>query len=109
MPKNVFMLSVSFTGSYIEDEPNFPPRNNLISQKIVWRKQGTEFQGTFQDLIKKSLQVFFKDFSRRLLKFQTFSRLYEPFSFGFFFSFSLPLPRSLIKPSYSTIYTYVHP
>ena len=54
MPKNVFMLSVSFTGSYIEDEPNFPPRNNLISQKIVWRKQGTEFQGTFQDLIKKS-------------------------------------------------------
>ena len=80
MPKNVFMLSVSFTGSYIEDEPNFPPRNNLISQKIVWRKQGTEFQGTFQDLIKKSLQVFFKDFSRRLLKFQTFSRLYEPWA-----------------------------
>ena len=26
---------VSFTGSYTEDEPNFPPQNNLSLQKKV--------------------------------------------------------------------------
>ena len=38
-------LSVSFTGSYTKDEPNFLLRDNLISQKIVWSRQGIEFQG----------------------------------------------------------------
>ena len=28
-------LRVSFTGSYTEDEPNFPRQNNLILQKKV--------------------------------------------------------------------------
>ena len=30
MHKNVFTLPVRFTGSYTEDEPNFPQENNLI-------------------------------------------------------------------------------
>ena len=30
-----FTLPVSLTGSYTEDEPNFPPQNNLILQKKV--------------------------------------------------------------------------
>ena len=33
MHKNVFTFSVSFTGSYTKDEPNFPLQNNLILQK----------------------------------------------------------------------------
>ena len=41
MHKNVFMLPVSFTGSYTEDKPNFPRQNNLILQKTV---SGVEFQ-----------------------------------------------------------------
>ena len=40
---------VSFIGSYTEDEPDFPRRNNLILQKIgVWHRQGSEFQGLFK-------------------------------------------------------------
>ena len=35
MHKNVFTLPVSFTGSYSEDEPNFPWQNNVILQKRV--------------------------------------------------------------------------
>ena len=35
MHKNVFTLPMSFTGSYTEDEPNFPRQNNLILQKMV--------------------------------------------------------------------------
>ena len=34
-------LPVSFTGSNTDDEPNFPRQNNLISQKILWRKQSS--------------------------------------------------------------------
>ena len=41
MHKNVFMLPVSFTGSYTEDKPNFPRQNNLILQTTV---SGVEFQ-----------------------------------------------------------------
>ena len=38
--KNVFTLQVSFIGSYTEDEPDFPPWNNLILQKtVVWHRQ----------------------------------------------------------------------
>ena len=35
MHKNVFTIPVSFTGSYTEDELNFPRQNNLILQKKV--------------------------------------------------------------------------
>ena len=46
--KNVFTLPVSFIGSYTDDEPDFPRRNNLILQeKGVWHRQGSEFQGLF--------------------------------------------------------------
>ena len=38
-------LTVSFTGSYTKDEPNFPLWDNLISQETVWSRQGIEFQG----------------------------------------------------------------
>ena len=48
MHNHVFTLPVSFTGSYTEEEPNFPQRNNPISQKVVWRKQGSEFQNLFK-------------------------------------------------------------
>ena len=42
----VFTLPMSFTGSYTEDELNFPWQNNLILQKKdVWHRQGWEFQG----------------------------------------------------------------
>ena len=41
MHKNVFMLPVSFKGSYTEDKPNCPRQNNLILQKTV---SGVEFQ-----------------------------------------------------------------
>ena len=39
---------MSFTGSYNEDEPNFPPQNNLILEKMVWHRQGSEFQRLFK-------------------------------------------------------------
>ena len=47
MHKHVFTLPVSFTGSYTEEEPNFPQRNNPVSQKVVRRKQRSEFQNLF--------------------------------------------------------------
>ena len=47
--KNFFTLNVSFTGSYNDNEPNFPQQNNLILQKKV----------TGEDKV-----VNFKDFSR---------------------------------------------
>ena len=43
---------MSYTGSYNEDEPNFPPQNNLILQKMVWHRQGSEFQGLFKATTK---------------------------------------------------------
>ena len=47
--KNVFTLLVSFIGSYVEDEQDFPRRNNLILQKTgVWHGQGSEMQGLFK-------------------------------------------------------------
>ena len=63
MPKNVLTTPVSCTGSYIEDEPNFPWQKNLILQEKV-------------SCVDKVVN--FKDFSRRLVKYKTFSRLYEP-------------------------------
>ena len=49
MHKNVVTLPASFTGSYTEDEPNFPRQTDLIFQKkVVWRRQGCKFQGLFK-------------------------------------------------------------
>ena len=78
-----FTLPVSFTGSYTEDQPNFRRQNNLILQKKV---SGVDKVVNFKDfsgLIQKS-NIFqgprpnSRNFSRRLVKFKAFSRLYEP-------------------------------
>ena len=47
MHKNVvtIRLPVNFTGSYTKDEADFALRDNLISQKTVWSRQGIEFPG----------------------------------------------------------------
>ena len=63
MPKNVLTIPLNCTGSYTENEPNFPWQKNLILQEKV----------SYVDKV-----VNFKDFSRRLVKYKTFSRLYEP-------------------------------
>ena len=63
MHKNVFILPVSFTGSYTGDEPNVPRQNDLILQQKV----------SGVDKI-----VNFKDFSRTSTEFKDFSRLYKP-------------------------------
>ena len=47
MPKNVLTVRMSFTGFCTGDEPKFPWQN-LISQKMVWYKQSSEFQGLFK-------------------------------------------------------------
>ena len=59
MHKNVFTIPVSFTGSYTEDELNFPRQNKLILQKKV----------TGIDKV-----VNFKDFSRPNKEISYFSR-----------------------------------
>ena len=61
--QNVFILPVSFTGSYTGDEPNVSRQNNLILQKKV---SGVD------------KVVNFNDFSRTLTEFKDFSRLYKP-------------------------------
>ena len=54
MHKNVLTLPVSLiTSSYTKDEPNFPQKKVSYVDKVVY----------------------FKDFSRQLVKFKTFSRL----------------------------------
>ena len=59
MYKNVVTLPKSFTGSYTEDEPNVPRQNNLIQQKkVVWRRQGCEFQGLFKTRPNKEIKYF---------------------------------------------------
>ena len=51
MHKNVFTLPVSFTGSHIEDEPNFPQRKKTnFTENCVRCRQGSEFQGLFKTL-----------------------------------------------------------
>ena len=45
----IHMLPVSFTGSYTEDEPNFPQENYIIfTEKGEKHRQGSEFQGLFK-------------------------------------------------------------
>ena len=46
MHKNVFTFLMSFTGSYTDDEPNFPWQNNLILQKKA--SGADKFQGFFK-------------------------------------------------------------
>ena len=56
-------MPLNCTGSYTEDEPNFPwQKNRILQEKVSCVDKGVNF----------------KDFSRRLVKYKTFSRLYEP-------------------------------
>ena len=59
MHKNIFTVPVSFAGSYTEDKPNFPRRNNLILQKIV---SGVDKVVNFKDFsrLNKRNQVLYK-------------------------------------------------
>ena len=77
MHKNVFTLPVSFTGSYTEEEPNFPLGNNPVSQKVVWRKQKSEFQNLFKT--QWINQVLFKVFNRIHGLFKKTTRSQDPF------------------------------
>ena len=54
MHKNAFTLPVSFTGSYSEDEPNFPWQNNLILQKKVL---GVNKVVNFKDISRPSEEI----------------------------------------------------
>ena len=54
MHKNVFTLPVSFTGSYSEDEPNFPRKNNLILQKKV---SGVDKVRNFKDFLRPNKEI----------------------------------------------------
>ena len=58
-----------------KDELNFPQQNNLILQKKV---SGIDKVVNFKDFSRPNKvlnQVLFKDVSRQLVKFKTFSRL----------------------------------
>ena len=59
MHRNVFTLPVSFTGSYTEDEPNFPWQNNLILQKMM---SGIDKVVNFKDFLRPNKEI--KYFSR---------------------------------------------
>ena len=69
MHKNVFTFLVSFTGSYTEDEPNFPQQNNLILQKKV---SGADKVVNFKDFLRPNKEI--KYFSRTSREFKDFSR-----------------------------------
>ena len=59
MQKDVFMLPVSFTGSKTEDKPTLHRQNNLILQKkVVWCRQGCEFQGLLETRPNKEIKYF---------------------------------------------------
>ena len=68
---------MSFTGSYIDDVPNFPQQNSLVLQKIV---AGIDKVVNFKDSSRpnKEIKYFsrtlteFKDFSTRMLNFKNF-------------------------------------
>ena len=79
-----FTLPVSFTGSYTEDQPNFRRQSNLILQKKV---SGVDKVVNFKDFSGPNTEIKYifkgprpnsRNFSRRLVKFKAFSRLYEP-------------------------------
>ena len=56
MHKNVFTLTVSFTGSTscTEDEPNFPWQNNLVLQKKV---SGVDKVVNFKDFSRPDKEI----------------------------------------------------
>ena len=74
MHKNVFTLAASFTDSHTEDEPNLPRQNNVnLLKKKLSSVDVTNKSGTFQGPKPNS-----RTSEDNLVKFKTFSRLYEP-------------------------------
>ena len=85
-------LPASFSGSYTQDEPNFPRQTNLILQKKDFQdliKKSSTLQGpklnsrTFKTTTKiqvnsNSSNFAAQGFQSLSLKFKTFSRSYEP-------------------------------
>ena len=79
----MFLLPVSFTGSYTKDEPNFPQQNNVTLKKML---SGIDKVMNFKDFSRPSKEIKcfsrtltkLKDFSIQLLKFKAFSRLNKP-------------------------------
>ena len=69
MNKNVFILPVSFTGSYTKDEPKFPRQNDVILQKMVTCLDKVV---NFKDFSRPNKEI--KYFSRTKTKFNDFSR-----------------------------------
>ena len=65
----IHMLPVSFTGSYTEDEPNFPQENILFLQKRV---KSIDKVVNFKDFSRPNKEI--KYFSRTLTEFKDFSR-----------------------------------
>ena len=59
MHKNIFMSPMSFSGSYTEDEPNFPQQNSLILQKML---SGVDKVVNFKDFSRPNKEI--KYFSR---------------------------------------------
>ena len=51
-------MPLNCTGSYTENEPNFPWQKSNFTGKGVLRRQGCEFQGLFKTTSK--IQDFFK-------------------------------------------------
>ena len=67
--KNIFTLPRKFTGSYTEDEPNFPRQNNLILLKMV---SGVDKVVNFKDFSRSNKEI--KYFSRSNKEIKYFSR-----------------------------------
>ena len=65
----IHMLPVSSTGSYTEDEPNFPQENILFLQKRV---KSIDKVVNFKDFSRPNIEI--KYFSRTLTEFKDFSR-----------------------------------
>ena len=67
----IYMLPVSFTGSYTEDEPNFP-LENIILLFLQKRVKSIDKVVNFKDFSRPNKEI--KYFSRTLTEFKDFSR-----------------------------------
>ena len=74
MQNNSFTLSLSFTGSYTEEEPNFPWKNDLILQKKV---SGVDKVVNFKGFSRPNKKI--KYFSRTETEFKTTSKIQDLF------------------------------
>ena len=78
MQKTFFTLSLSFTGSYTEDEPNFPANNLILQTKVSGVDKVVNFKGFLRP--NKKNQVLFKDRNRIQGLFKTTSKIQDLFN-----------------------------